>query len=120
MYSPERPDLLHPFASAIDTPLPEPPERVHIMLDFKAPWVEVPATKTDHHFARYPDESIQEWHERHGLLTRWRAARPGRRGTRAAVKNGETTGHHGDNEVHGTFAALTDWTRSQCIPKSTS
>ena len=70
MYSPERPDLLHPFASAIDTPLPEPPERVHIMLDFKAPWVEVPATKTDRHFARYPDESIQEWHERHGLLTR--------------------------------------------------
>ena len=70
MFSPEWPELLHPFASAIDTPLPEPPERVHVMLDFKAPWVEVPATEIDRHFARYPDESIQAWHERHGLVTR--------------------------------------------------
>ena len=30
------PDLVHPFASAIDTPLPEPPECEHIMLGSKA------------------------------------------------------------------------------------
>ncbi|WP_371304238.1 GFA family protein [Azospirillum sp. B510] len=67
---PAWPELVHPFASAIDTPLPTPPERVHIMLDFKAPWVEVPSGPNDVHFARYPDESLEAWHRRHGLLDR--------------------------------------------------
>lgn len=65
---PAYPDLVHPFASAIDTPLPEPPERVHIMLDFKAPWVRVPDGPGEVHFARYPEESLEDWHRRHGLL----------------------------------------------------
>lgn len=55
------------FASAIDTPLPAPPERVHIMLDFAAPWVDVPQGPGETHFARYPEESILDWHRRHGL-----------------------------------------------------
>ncbi|TFH29540.1 MAG: GFA family protein, partial [Myxococcales bacterium] len=29
------PDLVHPVASAIDTPLPDPPARVHLMLGSK-------------------------------------------------------------------------------------
>lgn len=62
------PDLLHPFASAVDTPLPEAPERVHIMLDSKALWVQVPKGKGERHFAEYPDESLEDWHRRHGLL----------------------------------------------------
>ncbi len=58
------PELVHPFASAIDTPLPAPPERVHIMLESKAPWVEAPKTDRDTHFPAYPDESIEDWHRR--------------------------------------------------------
>ena len=58
---------IYPYASAVHTPLPMPPESVHIMLDFKAPWVEVPAGDRHRHFDRYPDESILGWHQRHGL-----------------------------------------------------
>jgi hypothetical protein len=68
VWDPRWPELLHPFASIIDTPLPIPPERTHLMLDFKAPWVEVRADPRDKHFPRYPDESIAEWHERLGLI----------------------------------------------------
>ena len=55
VHDPRWPDLLHPFASAIDTPLPKPRRRKHIFLDDKAPWVEVPrASPTDLHFRTYP------------------------------------------------------------------
>lgn len=67
VWDPRWPELVHPFASAIDTPLPVPPERTHLMLDFKAPWVEVQAGPRDRQFARYPDESLAQWHERLGL-----------------------------------------------------
>lgn len=60
-------EWIYPYASAIDTPLPVPPETVHIMLDFKAPWVIVPAGEGHRHFSRYPDEAIIDWHHRHGL-----------------------------------------------------
>lgn len=58
---------IYPFASAVKTELPVPPETVHIMLDFKASWVEVPEGQRHRHFNRYPDESILDWHKRHGL-----------------------------------------------------
>lgn len=64
LYDPQWPELIHPFASAIDTPLPVPPEHTHLMLDFKAPWVEVAAAKKDQLFDIYPQESIAEWHRR--------------------------------------------------------
>jgi hypothetical protein len=35
LYDKRWPDLIHPFASAIDTPLPKAPERVHLMLASK-------------------------------------------------------------------------------------
>ena len=57
----------HPHASVIDTPLPVPPERVHIMLGSKAPWVEPEVRPGDRSFDRYPDESLAQWHARHGL-----------------------------------------------------
>ena len=34
------PELVHPFASAIDTELPKPPSSVHLLLRGKAGWVE--------------------------------------------------------------------------------
>jgi hypothetical protein len=67
LFSPEWPEFVHPFASAIDTPLPTPPDHVHIMLEFKAPWVEPQIKKGDKKFDRYPKESLAEWHERHGF-----------------------------------------------------
>jgi hypothetical protein len=67
LYDPTWPDLIHPFASAIDTPLPVPPERVHLMLDFKANWVEVPSGPGETHFRRYPDLSLEDWHKARGL-----------------------------------------------------
>ena len=68
VFDPRWPDLVHPFASAIDTPLPAPPERVHIMLGSKAGGVEVPAPGPEEScFEAYPEESLSEWHARHGL-----------------------------------------------------
>jgi len=67
-FDPRWPELVHPHASAIDTELPEPPEVVHLMLGSKAPWVQVPEGEGHVHFDEYPDESLEEWHERHGLL----------------------------------------------------
>ncbi len=54
LYDPRWPELIHPFASAIDTPLPELPERVRIMLEFAASWCEVPEKGVgERHFRRY-------------------------------------------------------------------
>lgn len=64
LYSPEWPELIHPFASAIDTPLPKAPEHTHLMLDSKASWVEVDVQPNDQQFDGYPQESIEEWHTR--------------------------------------------------------
>ncbi len=67
VFDPDWPELVHPFASAIDTELPVPPERVHLLLDSKAAWVEVEVKADDRCFAGYPEESIAEWHQRRGL-----------------------------------------------------
>jgi len=69
IWSPDWPDLVHPHASAVDTPLPVPPERTHLLLDSKAPWVAVRADPQDKCFDSYPDESIAAWHRRLGLET---------------------------------------------------
>jgi hypothetical protein len=67
VYEPSAPRLLHPFASAIDTPLPTPPERTHIRLNDKAAWVEVADSPEDMLYGGYPDLSIEDWHRRNGL-----------------------------------------------------
>ncbi|MBU2531892.1 MAG: GFA family protein [Alphaproteobacteria bacterium] len=69
LWDPRWPELLHPHASAIDTDLPVPPERTHLMLASKASWVEPCVRNGDKLFDEYPDESIAAWHERHGLTT---------------------------------------------------
>jgi hypothetical protein len=66
-WDPRWPELIHPFASAVDTVLPVAPERTHLMLEFRADWVEPQFGPNDKSFPDYPDESIAEWHERHGL-----------------------------------------------------
>ena len=67
VWDPRWPELVHPHASAIDTPLPQAPENVHIMLASKAPWVPVEGKAGDARFDRYPDQSLAEWHEAKGL-----------------------------------------------------
>jgi len=67
LWDPRWPELVHPHASAIDTPLPKPPEVVEAALDFAAPWVDVPRGKGHVHSRRRPDESLEDWHRRHGL-----------------------------------------------------
>ena len=67
LWDPTWPDLLHPFASAIDSDLPVPPASVHLMLDFKPAWVVPQIGPSDQTFARYPDQSIEDWHKSRGL-----------------------------------------------------
>ena len=57
------PDGVWPNAGAIDTELPVPPSRVHIMLAYKPKWVDVRGKGP--RYRRYPPLSIAEWHERH-------------------------------------------------------
>ena len=67
LYDARWPELVHPFASAMDTELPIAPERTHLMLNSKAAWVEIERKENDKCFAEYPDESITQWHERLNL-----------------------------------------------------
>jgi hypothetical protein len=67
VYDPRWPDLVHPFASAGDTPLPKPPEHVRHMLNYAPSWCEIPAGGGEKHFPEFPEESLAEWHRRHGL-----------------------------------------------------
>ncbi|HVI86682.1 MAG TPA: GFA family protein, partial [Dongiaceae bacterium] len=68
VWDPRWPDLIHPFASCIDSDLPVPPQHVHMMLGSKANWVEVQAKKGDTRFDDYPDQSLEDWHKAHRLL----------------------------------------------------
>jgi len=67
LYDPTWPDLVHPHAGAIDTPLPRPPDAVHMMLAFKPEWVDAHVRPADETFDDYPKESLAQWHERHKL-----------------------------------------------------
>lgn len=66
-FSEKWPDLVHPHASAIDTDLPTPPSRNHIMLGSRATWVHPATSPDDRCFDGYPDESLAAWHRRMGL-----------------------------------------------------
>ena len=67
LWDPTWPELVHPHASAVDTPLPTPPEHVHCMVGSKANWVEVEGHARDPRFDEYPDQSLAEWHKAHGF-----------------------------------------------------
>ena len=65
---PDWPQWVYPFASAIDTPLPSSPETFHIFLDEAVGWLEVPEGDEHHHFGQNTHESIEQWHQRLGLI----------------------------------------------------
>ena len=67
LVSPLWPDWVYPFASAIDTPLPVPPHRVHIYTGERPAWVPTSGSADDPTFDENTEESIFEWHERLGL-----------------------------------------------------
>jgi hypothetical protein len=67
VYDPRWPELVHPFASAIDTELPPAPERTFLMVGSKKDWVPLEAGEKDKIFDEYPEESIAAWHQRLGL-----------------------------------------------------
>lgn len=69
LWDPRWPELIHPFASAIDTELPVPPERTHLMLSSKASWVPLHEGPDDKAFEHYPTESIADWHARLNVET---------------------------------------------------
>ena len=58
---------VYPAASAIDSDLPAPPETFHINLSQKPNWVSVPEGPSHVHFDAVPEESIDDWHRRHGV-----------------------------------------------------
>lgn len=57
------PEGVWPNAAVIDTKLPTPRSRVHIMTHFKPAWV--PIAGRGPRYRGYPKLSIAEWHERH-------------------------------------------------------
>ena len=61
------PDFVYPFASAVDTPLPVPPERVHVFTAEAPAWARPPSSAQDLSVERNTRESIDGWHRRHGL-----------------------------------------------------
>lgn len=67
LFDDQWPELVHPFASAIDTALPVPPGRVHLMLASKASWVQPAVGPDDLCFDEYPEQSIADWHRTRGL-----------------------------------------------------
>lgn len=67
-WDPRWPELIHPFASAIDTPLAQAPEEHHIMLAYKPAWVRLESGGQDSCFQHYPDISLADWHKQHGML----------------------------------------------------
>ena len=66
LWAPEWPELVHPFASAIDTELPVPDEMVCVRGDSKPDWVRWPEGKKQVHQA-FGRDSIEGWHKKHGL-----------------------------------------------------
>lgn len=65
LYDPTWPELIHPFASAIDTELPIPDEMVCVKGDSKPDWVRWPEGKKNIH-VHYGETSIEGWHKKHG------------------------------------------------------
>jgi len=67
VWDPRWPELVHPHAGAIDTPLPPALENVHMMLGSKAPWVKVEGGAKDLLFDEGPSMSLAQWHTARGL-----------------------------------------------------
>jgi hypothetical protein len=66
--NPHWPDLVHPVAGAIDTPLPRPPQSVHLMLGSSASWAAPEPGSGEACYDAYPPLSLKAWHARHGYV----------------------------------------------------
>ena len=75
LWDPTWPELVHPHAGAIDTPLPVPPENVHCLVGSKASWVKIEGNPDDPCFNHYPDMSLAQWHQSKGLTSPVKARR---------------------------------------------
>ena len=60
------PELIHPFASAVDSELPQVDEMVCVRGDSKPAWVRWPEGKKSVHDA-FGGDSIEGWHKKKGL-----------------------------------------------------
>ena len=67
VWDPTWPEIVHPHAGAIDTPLPAAPANVHCLVGSKAPWVRIEGRPSDLRFEHYPSMSLAQWHRSHGL-----------------------------------------------------
>ncbi|KAF9234151.1 Mss4-like protein [Melanogaster broomeanus] len=65
LYDETWPELLHPFASAIDSPLETPDEMVVVKTDSKPDYVRLPEGPKKV-YKHYGHDSIEEWHKKHG------------------------------------------------------
>jgi hypothetical protein len=66
LFDPRWPELVHPVASVIDTPLPVPPKLTHIFMADKPHWVTPEIGAWDEVFDAYPELSLADWHEANG------------------------------------------------------
>lgn len=69
LWDPRWPELIHPHATAIDTPLPKPPEVVEAALKYAPIWVEIPDNPRHIRCDTWPVESLKQWHIRKNLLS---------------------------------------------------
>ena len=73
LWDPRWPELVHPHASAIDTPLPKPPEVVEAALDFAPTGSTCRPAPSIGGAAGGPRRTLAEWHARHRLTDDWPA-----------------------------------------------
>ncbi|KAF9078555.1 Mss4-like protein [Rhodocollybia butyracea] len=68
LYDENWPELIHPFASAIDSPdLPPPETMVCVKLDSKPQYVRLPEGKKET-YDNYGPHSIEEWHKANNMF----------------------------------------------------
>ena len=68
LFDPRWPELIHPHASAIDTPLAEAAEVVEAALDYVAGRGSTcRAARATCSSGQWPEESLEDWHKRHRL-----------------------------------------------------
>ncbi|KAJ6453165.1 Mss4-like protein [Mycena sanguinolenta] len=68
LYDKTWPELVHPFASAIDSPALEVPEKmVCLMTDSKPDYVRLPEGAKEL-YPEYPQFSLEDWHKKNGLF----------------------------------------------------
>ena len=103
---PAWPTWVYPFASAIDTALPVPPEFIHIQLRDRVAWTPISPTPADATFETNTEASILEWHERLGLKRRRDArSQPLRWPVSAVGRPGSQAGHEAGTEATAGRAA---------------